>query len=73
MKTELEEHPERYTILDPKSNKPDEANDEKYRSLVEKIKKQAEGQEVSNLEINDERAIEIKNLKEKMDQNIPKL
>ena len=67
MKTEMEENPQRYTILDPSSKKSNSATESKYKSLVEKLKEKAQEEEVATLEINDERAIEIKNLKEKMD------
>lgn len=67
MKTEMEENPELYTILDPKTKKTDSSTESKYESLVEKIKGKALGEEVVTLEINDERALEIKNLKESMD------
>ena len=67
MKTEMEENPELYTILDPSTKKTDSGTEAKYKSLVEKIKGKALGEEVVTLEINDERALEIKNLKENMD------
>ena len=41
MKTELEENPDRFTILNP--SKGDSSNEEKYNAVLENLEKQVEG------------------------------